>query len=256
MRLVEHVDVVEDEDRRSRHQVEHFPQPVNRRGDHRHPIDAGMSRTVGSTDLTWSRAAVSEVSRTAGSLSRSSSVSQANGRRSFAAHCARSVVFPYPVGAMTDTSGMPRDAWSWATRSVLGTSPLRRTDGRWSFVCASRSGPGEQGRVGETTVVVACAVEPWTGHGRRRLPRPSPYPSRSAPPIDRLRAGGVVRTGSPAPVLPAQHAIHRRGASPRRPQPYSTSMGWARSSDRSRVDLPGSSGKCCMRPHRPQTNAE
>ncbi len=36
MQVVEHVHVVEDEDRRSRHRVEHFPQPVDRRGDHRH----------------------------------------------------------------------------------------------------------------------------------------------------------------------------------------------------------------------------
>ena len=36
MEVVEHVDVVEDEDRRSRHRVERFHQPVDRRRDHRH----------------------------------------------------------------------------------------------------------------------------------------------------------------------------------------------------------------------------
>ena len=118
-------------------------------------IDANVSKTVGSTGPTTSSAAAIEVRRTVGSLSRSSSVSQANGRRSFAAHCAKSVVFPYPVGAMIDTSGMAREAWSRATNSVLGMMPLRRTDGRWSFVCVSperlQASRGDSGRL--TTVV-------------------------------------------------------------------------------------------------------
>ena len=140
-------------------------------------------------------------------------------------HCARSVVFPYPVGAMTDTSGI-RAMPGARTSSVLGTSPCgERTVGGAS--CArARSAPGEQGRVGETD-------------GRCGMPLSSPrrvtdVDASLAPP--RIPQGRLLRSivfvqvawcGPDRLLESCQHsgAIHRRGG-PEAPA-TSTRRAWA-----------------------------
>ena len=214
--------VVEDEDRRSRHRVERFRQPVDRRRDHRHADRRRGCRRPSGRPIRRGRAQQrSRSGGRSGRCRRSSSVSQANGRRSFAAHCAKSVVFPYPVGATTDTSGMAREAWSRATKSVLGTRPLRRTDGGWSFVCASperlQASRDDSGRL---TTVVACRSRDVDGSRTSTPPSPLPVSLRSAPPVRsspcRWRGADRIACSSRASD---SGAIHRRGASPRRPQP-------------------------------------
>ena len=61
---------------------------------------------------------------TAGSLWRWSMVSHPNGRGSCSAHCVRTVVLPYPGGAMIAATGVPLVA------SRCSTSPTRGTAGR------------------------------------------------------------------------------------------------------------------------------
>src|SRR3954463_7225084 len=78
-----------------------------------------------------------------GSLSRSSTETHANGRASRTAHCARTVVFPYPAGAVTITIGSAV-ARRRLTSAVLETVP-ERSDGTWIFdSTTSNGGAGER----------------------------------------------------------------------------------------------------------------
>ncbi len=75
---------------------------------------------------------------TCGSLSASSTDSQAKRLSSRAAHCASSVDLPYPAGAQTVTSGAP-EARSLLTSGVRTTLSARTSDGRSSRSSAPRT---------------------------------------------------------------------------------------------------------------------
>src|SRR5580704_12822978 len=89
------------------------------------------------------------MSRTFGSLSRSSRDTQANASPSRAAHCASSVVLPYPDGATTETIGGEPSAASRPISEERGMVPGRAA-GRRSLevirsnpgLAACRGGPG------------------------------------------------------------------------------------------------------------------
>ena len=82
---------------------------------------SNASKTLAPSGSIRSRAAVTCFRKTNGSLSRSSTVTHANGRASRSAHCARSVVLPYPAGAATRTTGNAPAARSLLTSAVLET---------------------------------------------------------------------------------------------------------------------------------------
>ena len=86
------------------------------------PGPDNASKTSGGTGSTlWIAAAMYRRNTTASS-SRPSSATHANGRESASAHCARSVVLPYPAGATTLTNGTV-DVQSRAITSAFATVP-------------------------------------------------------------------------------------------------------------------------------------
>ena len=258
MRVVEHVDVVEDEDRRSRHRVEHFPQPVNRRGDHRHP-----DRRRDVEDRRVDRSHVVEGSGDRGQQDGRVVVSVIERQPSERPSILRGPLrkecgLPVPRGSH---DRYQRDA---ARCLELGNQVRPRDEslaanGRSVELRVREPGAarGEQGRVGETD-------------GRCGMPLSSPrrvtdVDASLAPP--RIPQGRLLRSivsvqvvwcGPDRLLESCQHsgAIHRRGASPRRPQPLLDEHGLGSIVRPVACGSPGSSGKCCMRPHRPQTNAE
>ena len=105
--------------------------------------DRSASTTIGSMGLIWPVAAAMWVSRTVGSLSRSSIETHANGRGSRLAHWLRSVVFPKPAGATTVTSGTDEAPRRRFTRAVRTTLPVRGT-GIW-ILASTKSSRGSGG---------------------------------------------------------------------------------------------------------------
>ena len=237
MRVLEHVDVVEDEDRRSRHRVEHFPQPVNRRGDHRHP-----DRRWDVEDRRVDRSHVVEGSGDRG---------QEDGR------VVVSVIERQPSerpsifrGPLRKECGLPVSRGSHdryqrdAARCLELGNQIRPRDetlaanGRSVELRLREPGaaPGEQGRVGKTD-------------GRCAMPLSSPrrvtdVDASLAPP--RIPQGRLLRSivfvqvgwrGPTACSSRASTAVRSTVAERRRGARnlYPTSMGWARSSDRSRA---------------------
>ena len=75
------------------------------------------------------RACCDVVRSSRGSASSSLAVSHAAGRGSRSAHCASSVVLPYPAAAVTATSGASQPT-SRLSSAVRGTSPRRKAGGR------------------------------------------------------------------------------------------------------------------------------
>ena len=90
------------------------------------PGDASASNTLGASGETRSSAVATYVSKTIGSLSFSSTETQANGRCDREAHSASSVVFPQPGPADRRTTGIaPHSSSSKPISAVRGTVPSR-----------------------------------------------------------------------------------------------------------------------------------
>ena len=109
---------------------------------------SGSSADAGSGS-TRSSAAATCWSSVTGSLSPSSSETQANGRTSRWAHCERSVVLPYPAGATTSTSGKAPAARSRLTSAVRETVPAGGTGTRIFESTTSNGSAGGAGRADE-----------------------------------------------------------------------------------------------------------
>ena len=105
-------------------------------------------RASGGTGSTLWIAAAMYRSNTTASSSRASSATHANGRESASAHCARSVVLPYPAGATTLTNGTV-DVQSRAITSAFATVP-GLASGAASLISKTSNGASREGHARPT----------------------------------------------------------------------------------------------------------
>ena len=140
-----------------------------------------------------SSAAASRPSRTAASSSVSSTESHAQGRRSRSAHCAASVVLPYPAGAVSGHEGRRR-----RTQPVHERRPRHR--------------PGRRGRHANLCFDDVRRLGSRSPGARARHPFSMGAPPRGS------RAGAPLFPGGSAPVPvcapPPPREQRRRGAGP------------------------------------------
>src|SRR5580704_11176025 len=133
---------------------------------------------------------------TLGSLSRSSTDTHANDRPFRSAHCDNRVVFPYPEGATTETTGRGSRCRSWSIRNERTTVP-GRSGGRRTFEVTS---PSTDLSVRRDRPACSCtSLSPLLHLHQKRSAAPcSSEPATWSTPHEPTEGSGAQRTASRA----------------------------------------------------------